>query len=498
MLDLRWSLDVRPELWRAFGDDDARSRTRKTAVLAVLLEAGMSRPPISLDELRSMLAKAGAADLPTLETLRDLLDELQRHRLVVPYRDWDEAVSDYGEGRRRKEAWALTKEGRVTVKAVRDATLRYTESAKLPLRLLVEVAETLGRLAVHFELEPAELFGDLNALFAHLDTLQVAAGDYYEALAALNQEDVTRNEVFRLGSDRILAVLREFKRQSESSLQRIRDSLNHLRALGHEEIAERARAGIGFLADSGPQEWVRTTARRLGEIEGWLAAQGAIDGLIGSAVAGIRTLLGAIERRHHARVRGSDPAADFRMIARMVYAQPDESEANRVFAAATGIWPARHPRIGDLEGAGSASWRIKAVATLRAYESKGGARGRSQRIEDVSGLREAEAVAAAQEMARLEAVIARLATEDPVGLEHFHGLGPEQAEVLIELLEEALEAFDPESGVGVAETPFCEIRVWEPAHLKVVEVHFEEGTLRTYNMLVHVRPIAGELDGLEP
>ena len=505
LMSAAWWRSVRPGLWSFAATSDDSLRARKLAVLSVLLEAGTRMPMVGLDELRNLLAATDWDDVPSNEDLRSVLEQLHKEKLVVPFRDWDLTSSSYSDARRRKESWTLTHEARVSVQKVQEGTAALQRPLQMPPGLLVSLNEAIGQVLRAVEgptgSQPDDddagtgtalrLEAALSAIGGYLDQLRSAAGDFYEALASLNQEDVTQNDVFLVSRQRIVMVLDEFVRQTENSLEPARQRAARLLQVGHARVAEQAVDAAGLFNPDRKPQWIADEVAKLEMLDGWLATGGAIDGMVGDALEAIRTLLGAIERRFHAHARGSDLAADFRQLARMLHVQTDEQQAQQVFAAAFGMWSARHPRRPDFAEApestdGVGRTRVEVSTTLRRFEPGRARRSAPRLIPDTSAAKQLKLAAEAVELARLEQVCRELLTEEPVGLEYFDGLSLQHAAVLIDLIEQAMDAFDPAEGSGWAANALCELRLWPVAPAWVVALRFDEGVLRTYDLRVHI------------
>jgi len=495
-----WWRDIEPTLWRFASESAASVRERHAAILGALLLASTRMPMITLTELRALLGDIGYRDPISDDLLRDELDYLVKADLVKPFKDYTAPVTSYGDATRRQEAWALTKQGRIVVRAVRSAVNDIDRSLQLPPRLLDAVDTTVRNMLSHLRSDPELLAPDLAQVRAHLEQLQSATGDFYGAVAALVQSDVTDDSVFNASRERILLALQQFARQTQRSLDRVRRTLAELRSVGHAVVVERAVPGAGVIDAGGQQSWVTEMRQHLEGLEAWFEPRGSIDRLIDSAAGAIHTLLGAIDRRYYATTRGSDLGGDFRQIARMLYAQPSEEAAHQLFAAAFGIWPARHPRLPVNEDVTPAVSSAEGTpcsvqVTLRRTETGRHAGGRPRKIPDVTADREAAEAETIAEIERLRKVSAGLVTPGVVPLDHFAGLDPEHTAALVSLLEEALDAFDPVGGTGIAASSVCQLELWAGEPGRIVTVRLAEGRLTAPDLRVRIslpdRQVAG-------
>ena len=486
-----WWKDIEPALWRFASESAEPVRERHAAILGGLLLASTRMPMATLAEVRALLGDVGYRDPVSDEVLRDDLDYLVKAGLVEPFKDYTAPVTSYGDATRRQEAWALTKQGRIVVRAVRSAVNDIDRSLQLPPRLLDAVDTTVRTLLSHLSSDPELLAPDLAQVRAHLEQLQSATGDFYGAVAALVQSDVTDDSVFNASRERILLALQQFARQTQRSLDRVRRTLAELRDVGHAVVVERAVPGAGVIDAGGQQTWVTEMRQLLEGLDAWFEPRGSIDRLIDSAAGAIHTLLGAIDRRYYATTRGSDLGGDFRQLARMLHAQPSEEAAHQVFAAAFGIWPARHPRLPGNEDVTPAVNTAEGSScpvqvTLRRTETGRHARGRPRKIPDVTADREAAEAETVAEIERMRRLSAGLVTPGVVSLDYFAGLDAEHTAALVSLLEEALDAFDPVTSTGIASSSVCQLQLWagEPGH--VVTVQLAEGRLTAPDVRVRV------------
>lgn len=512
-MDWSWIGLISPYLWDFASESDTQARVRQAAVLASMLEAGTRMPMVGLDQLRGLVEETGWWDSPSNEDLRSILEHLHKEKLVVPFSDWDQTISSYHDARRRKESWTLTHKGRGVVEAVKTTTENLERPLQMPPGLLKSLAEAIERV-LQVAAEPASqgisasrfevaqrLEAGLTVIDGYVEQLRRAALDFYEALASLNQEDVTRDDIFQISLQRIVMVLEEFVQQTDSSLGAARQVAARLAEIGYQQVAQQAVDAAGlFDADAAPV-WVANRVTKLSRLDGWLEPGGAIDAMVGNAIEAIETLIRAIERRFHAHDRGSDLASDFHRLATMLHVQDSQEQAQQVFAAACGLWPARHPRRPHreevAEGVGGMAGYAQVTASTVLRRIDLGARTRSprKRVPDTTAARAARRAAEAEELSRLQRVSQELVTAQPVGLEHFDGLDAESGAVLIELIEQAMDAFDPREGCGRAANALCELAFWPLIPARIVTLHLgDEGALSRHDLLVHITSDYAALD----
>ena len=432
------------------------------------------------------MKEVGYRDLVTDQELRDALDYLTKSRLVEPFRDYAALNSGLDAMILRQEAWALTRTGRAVVTAVRVAVTDARRALQLPARLLDGTERTIRQLLEHVDTDQGLLPGDLEDVRTRLDELQRVTADFYAALAQIVQSDVTDDALFGENRDRVVEALRQFPREYERGLRRVEAALADLDATGPRQIVETAVMHGGLVDARDQQHWVDERVRRLADLAAWFAPAGSVQRLIASAAGAVHTLLVAIDRRYTAMRRGSDLAADFRELAYSLHAQPTDTDAHRVYAAAFGHWPSRHAAPGTTSEdiayattvAGGIS-RHRVDVILREHERQGRASGRPRKMPDAAPDRAAALAEAAASAARRRQFAAQLITGGEVSLRHYTGLTGEALVILLAAVEVALEHIDSATGVGEAQAEGANVlvraRIGDPAAR--ITVSFAEGSL---------------------
>ncbi|MFF9143910.1 DUF2397 family protein [Streptomyces sp. NPDC014861] len=487
-----------PDDWSVFGTSEDLTRERYLALLAALEELSTRGPMSTLSDITLQLKAVGYHDpLPPTE-LRTSLDELAKRGFVEPFHDYAAPLRTLHGLTAREEAWALTRRGRGIVAAVRTAVVDVVRALQLPSRLLDGVERTLRDILAHLSQDPGLLPGDLEDVRTRIDELQRVTADFYAALAKMVQADVTDNEVFGENRDRVVEALRQFPREYGRGLPRVETAMTELREAGFARTVEAAAEHAGLVDAADQQRWIDERMRRLADLESWFQPDGSVHRLIDSASGAVHTLLVAIDRRYMARRRGSDLGVDFRTLARSLHQQPDENDARRVYAAAFGDWPSWHAVIGAGEedvahgtAAEAGVARHHVEVTLREHERHGPVTGRPRKVPDTTAERaaaHAEARAAAQHRRHLLAV---LATDGEVGLEHFAGLPSQAASVLLNAIEIALSQYQPGRGSGqaVIDDAGLQVTVRPGRPRTTVTVELAEGRLTGPDLRVSVAAI---------
>ncbi|GAA0325183.1 hypothetical protein GCM10010302_75360 [Streptomyces polychromogenes] len=487
------------ELFSVFAESNPRRRALDTAVLAALLAGSTRGPTWTLSDIHRLLREVGYEEPIGNEDLAESIQRLIDAGHVVANPNYTDPVASYTDGLRRREAWSLTRRGRVVVAAVRDAQLRLERTMQLPARLLDSVEQTLRSLAAHHRRDAGMLAPVLAQVRTHLEQLQEASGDFYSAVGALTRPDVSDDDAFTANCRHILLALQQFAWRTEQSLGQVRAAFDEIHALGTQTVVRRALPGAGVLDVEAQDAWVAQRVRELSDLQAWLDPGGAVELLVSAAADAVHALLGAIDRRFHAATRGSDLGSDFRQVARMLHAQPDAPAAFQVFAAAFGLWPSRHPLTlaeddvapGILSASGSGR---PVQVVLRRTQRGVASAGRPRNIPDLSRARRDASTRNREVLERLVAVTGALATEGRVPLSHFDDLDAEHTSALASLLDEALDAFDAAAGCGVAELAGARLTVWPGRTGRWVDTCFEEGVLTTVDLLVEVCTVTHESD----
>lgn len=500
-LSRAWWRDVEPKDWAPFATREVLPRERYVALLTALEELSTRGPMWTLHDITAQLREVGFHDPVTDPELRADLDRLEDWGFVEPFRDFAAPLRNYHGVVSRQESWALTRRGRVVVAAVRSAVADASRALQLPSKLLDGVEKTLRDLLEQFTDAPSRLGSTLNDVRTRIDELHQVAADFYEALARLVQSDVTNDALFGDNRDRVVEALRQFPAEYGRALRRVEAALIEIDAAGPRTIVEAAVEHAGLLDAGDRQHWVEERARRLSDLATWFRASGGIAQLIDSASSAVSTLLVAIDRRYTARRRGADIGADFRAIARSLHRQPDDVAARRVYAAAFGDWPAWHAQTGhtladDVEPATLAAdgaRRHTVDVTLRSHEGQGRASGVPRKLADTAQARTAALTAAAAGAAARREYSAALLTSGEVRLDHFAGLEPAAATVLLEAIEVAIDQFDSTTGTGVGHLDAAGLVVTvRPGNRgQTVRVRLADGFLTGPDLLITITP-AGE------
>jgi uncharacterized protein (TIGR02677 family) len=225
-----------------------------------------------------------------------------------------------------------------------------------------------------------------------------------------------------------------------------------------------------------------------------------VRGLVDVARTAIIELLRVLERRWDSRRRAASIAHDFRALARLFAQAPGEDEAHRLFAAAAGLWPARHAHLSPVDGAARAptvSWlSAEPVPVAPALRSSGSLanKGQSRPVADPALIRAKRQRAQAEALATHEALRASLATDGGVALSTFGSLAPDAFAEFLELLAVGLAA--PRAADGsrraLSVDGRVEIVLFDPRNGRMATITTPAGTFRGPDLTVTVTLVDAE------
>ncbi|RTL49906.1 MAG: TIGR02677 family protein [Rhodocyclaceae bacterium] len=165
------------------------------------------------------------------------------------------------------------------------------------------------------------------------------------------------------------------------------------------------------------------------------------EALRAKARAAIPQLLTAIAAVNERRSGRSDRSADFRVLARWFAECVDDDQAHRLARAAFALNPARHLSLLPPMAAATTSWRdgptVAIHPRLREY-GKATIRGTAPRVRNRDAERSLLAQQIAAEHRQVEAARARLATGSLCRLSELGPLNPQEFDLFLALLGEAL------------------------------------------------------------
>jgi hypothetical protein len=113
-------------------------------------------------------------------------------------------------------------------------------------------------------------------------------------------------------------------------------------------------------------------------------------------------------------------------------------------------------------------------------------------MENLELSRAAEEQAALAEMARLAELSEGLMTPGPVSLTHFAGIDTEHLQVLVDLIEEAMDNYDADLGYGEALTLRCRMRLMLGRPDQILTIETADGSLTAPDLRVDITTVLAQ------
>ena len=437
-----------PRPWRSLEPDLFQFATTAlhelhAALMLAFDQAAVLRPALNVDQVREELARVGWDEPLDGERLQQALGSLVGWGLLEATQDHSAQYGTPEEFERRNLQWSSTRKGEAAVAGALRALEVLSASVGLQSAVLDAIGDALGDLdALLGKPEPdaARVHIRLRELEGHLQALVESARRFNAHLQRLVRDDAGDEAVFVDVKRATIGYLQDYVDGVERPMHRVATRIGALERRGTTALFDTALAGANLApvasGDPGPA-WIAERVHRWDALGLWFApADGAaprIRDLLDVARTAIIELLRAMERRNDSRRRSTSLAGDFRRLADAFEACPGDAEAHRLFAAAFGLWPARHAHKPPADGTARAphrSWLdAEPVSVEPALRTSGSLaeRGRDPRVGDPAELRAARARRAAEALAARGAVQARLHTSGPGG---GPGGGPERLSAL--------------------------------------------------------------------
>lgn len=506
--------ETRP--WRTVDPDLFRFTTTDLAplymaVMAAFEQSAVLAPALNLDQVRAALARAGWDEPTDDAALQQTLEALTRWRLLEATQDHSARYATPEEFERKNLQWSLTPRGEAAVSGVLHAVEALRHAVGLQTAVLDAMGDDLVALA-ELGTQPRSAEGDarihiqLAQIERHRTALLNGVRQFNGHLQRLLRDDGTDDEVFADVKRRTVTYLEEYVIGVERPQRRLAAAIERVESLGLATVFDRALAGANLapVADGDPgPAWLADRERHWRALRAWFAPEGAspalVSGLLDTARTAIVELLRVLERRWDSRRRSASIAHDFRALARWFAAAPGEEEAHRLFAAAFGLWPARHAHLRAPDGHArvpTSPWtETEPVAVAPALRTSGNLsnRGRTSPVSDPAQVRAARQRAQAEALAAHDAVQEALTTTGVVRLSSFGRLPAAEFAELLALLAAGLEA--PAGADGVRRALSADGRVGvelsDPGDGCRVRLVTDEGVLHGPDLMVSIRLVDG-------
>jgi uncharacterized protein (TIGR02677 family) len=497
--------------WRAV--DDALFRFTTTdlrdlhvAVMAAFEQSAVLAPALNLDGVRQALGRIGWDEPVDDEVLQRSLSSLAEWGLLEATQDHAAHYATPDEFERKNIQWSLTRRGEAAVGGVLHALASLRHAVGLQTAVLDAIGDGLVELADLLQ-QPsaperaARTHIQLAQVEGHLSALVVGIRQFNAHLQRLLREDGTDDAVFSDVKRRTIAYLEEYVEGVDRPQRRVALAVARLEDLGVATLFDRAVAGANLAPvsdhDPGP-DWLAERRRRWAALRAWFTPLDGeaplIAGLLGIARTAIVELLRVLERRWDSRRRSASVANDFKALARWFAAAPGDEEAHRLFAAAFGLWPARHPHLRPVDGEErlpSTSWTaaepVDVAPALRTTGSLA-VRGRPRPVADPGRLRAVRQREQALALAAHDTLRAGLATDGAVRLSAFGRLDAAAFSELLALLGVGLDAPIGADGTrrAMSTDGRVEVVLRDPGDGRTAIVTTENGTLCAPDLLVSI------------
>ncbi len=494
---------VDPELFR-FSTTDLHDL--HVALMLMFEEAAVLAAALNVEQVRTGLARTGWDEPVVEEALHRALSSLVGWGLLEATQDHSARYSTPEEFERKNLQWSLTPRGEAATAGVLRAVESLREAVGLQTAVLEVIGDDLGTLADLAE-QPRSSAADarihlqLAQIERHMSALVVSVRQFNGHLQRLLREDATDDEVFTDVKRRTVSYLEEYVDGVERPQRRLASAIQRVEDLGLATVFDRALVGANLAplasGDPGPA-WIAERDRRWRALLAWFAPPDdgipLIAGLVGVARTAIIELLRVLERRWDSRRRSASIAHDFRTLAALFAAAPGDDEAHRLFAAAFGMWPARHAHLQSRDGearAPTTSWLdAEPVEVAPALRSTGSLtnRGRVAPIADPTALRASRQREQATALAAHDALRAVLATDGAVRLSQFGDLEPAAFAELLALLAAAFDSPSTSDGTrrALSRDGAVEVVLRDPSDGRVARLATEAGVLRGPDVFVSI------------
>jgi uncharacterized protein (TIGR02677 family) len=500
--------------WRAVDADLFRFSTTDlremhVAIMFALEQAAVLAPALNLDEVRTALAAAGWDEPTSDEALQAALRSLTGWRLLEATQDHSARYSTPEEFERKNLQWSLTPRGEAAVSGLLRAVEALRHNIGLQTAVLDAIGDGLAEIAT-LARQPRSRESDdrlhvqLVQVEQHLAGLVGSVRQFNGHLQRLLRDSGSDDDVFADVKHRTVTYLEEYVENVERPQRRLAGAISAVESAGLATVFDRALAGahLAPVADGDPgPEWLAERLRRWQGLRAWFEPEAAerplITGLLDIARTAIIELLRVLERRWESRRRSASIAHDFRALARLFAAAPGDDEAHGLFAAAFGLWPARHSQLPPLDGEARQpwmSWLVTEPVTVAPSLRTAGTlaqRGKSRPIADPRHLRAMRQREQAQQLAHDAQLRAALATDGSVRLSEFDRLPREQFTELLTLLAGALDAplSADDTRRSLSTDGRVEVVLRGPGDDRLARLRTDDGELCAPNLLVSISVI---------
>lgn len=486
--------------WRAADPDLFRFTTTELRDLHIGLmsafdQAAIVAPTLNLDQVRGALRTAGWEELVDDASLQRALAALVGWGLLDATQDHGAVYTTPEEFERKNLQWSLTPRGEAGISGLLHALASLKQAVGLQPAVLDAIGDGLGDLADLLQ-QPstdalnARIHLRLAEIEGHHSSLLVSVRQFNGHLQRLLREEAADDSVFADVKAQTVSYLKEYVDGVEGPQQRLALAVDRLADSGVATLFDRALRGANLAPVAGGDPapaWVERRHQHWEALRAWFAPTDAsvarIEGLLDIARSAIIELLRVLERRWDNKRRSVSVANDFRTLAGWFAAASGDHEAQALFSAAFGLWPARHAHLLPPDGeerSPSTGWaEASPVDVAPALRTSGtlSFRGRARRVDDPSRDRAWLQRLQAESLAAHDDLRASLTTPGRVPLSSFGRLPVEAFDELLELLATGLEAPLAEDGSrrALSIDGSVEVGLWPPTNGQLVTIETDHG-----------------------
>jgi uncharacterized protein (TIGR02677 family) len=409
------------------------------------------------DEVAAALREAGHPDLE-----RSVLD-----RALDQLHDWGNLKRSHDTARvatledfhRRHHVYRMTPAGEAAERAVGQVLDALESSGSLQqvmLRAILRNLEGLAREAELDEPRPEELYRHLFDLQGQFTALTENASTFLTRLHEAVDAGEVDTAAFVLYKQAVLEYLEGFVTELTEIAPAIAGFVERIGARDADALLALAAEADTTPTPEGRRDRSEELRRRWRGIVAWFLGRDGeaptVDHLRGAARQAINRMLLVLERLHEKRFRRVDRTADLLRLAGWFdrLSGQDDAEAHRLFAAAFGLYGARH--LGglhedpDLVAPETSWWQARPVPVSPVLRKIGkvSALGRTPRVVRHDETRRYLTERHRLERAARDAALARFADRGPLALGDLPPLTEDELTALLELLGRLL-ATTPEA-----------------------------------------------------
>ncbi|MBN2498964.1 MAG: TIGR02677 family protein [Deltaproteobacteria bacterium] len=409
---------------------------------------------------------------------------------------------------RKRYVYHLTAVGEAAHRAVIEVEATIGKTGSLQTGMLGRIRATLeelDRLAGDGRPAPGRSLELFHQLFAAFDTLTQEANRFLVELNVQVKSTAGDEDAFLMRKRAVMAYLSRFikhHRDLAGSIIEVLGRLDEGRLEGLVTAAASSKDIPPAMDERDPVEiWKRDCRDRFAGVRSWFSAsqgtEATVEHLAAVAQQAVVELTRSLTRLHERRTRPADRAADFRTLARWFVCCESDDRAHELWQSAFGLRPSRHLQIAEEDPDDvdpSASWwearPVHVPVRLRTHGSLSRA-GRSAPAPDHEDAKRWIAARLRRIRAREQRARERFAGKGPVRLSELGKIGQGELELLLDLLEQALDAPRKADGTQRAQSVdgLLDVRLDRRAREKTAWARIETpaGVISCHDMLIEVR-----------